>query len=570
MKGTAFLDVPYEERNQAKFLGAKYSPKLRTWFVMSGDSNHDRLVGMYGSQDFTFQRWMEDDRNGVPRPIRPGGSIFKPKPHQVEAGRRILEAWRHGSQGFLISDGTGLGKTLSALYGAELIAKDMKPKGGRLNLLIVCPKAVIPSWRQTIRSYPPAMNIRALIINYQSLNKLIKPPASAKKAKTVRTRNRRTARDGTSLIRFDVIIFDEEQYLKNYGNSAMSLAAGTIADLKTAYRKGASPFVISSTATPGTNPLEFAVMSPWLSRLVEPGSRSYVPPGKWGSFLASHGFSITGKGSDLYWRGPDKALERDVRTIGRALARPGAPYIMRTSSDIAGWPEQQIIPVPMDIGAQGLVQYGMAWNEFRDEYRLAKRRQDKQSPLVAALRFRQKSSIIKAASIAEFAIESVHSGKQVFIGCEFVETMDIIERSLDKARIRWCEYSGRRQPERDRMRLDFQTGRAKVVLCTSVEGVSFHAGETLPDGSHATDADRVTIIADVRNRVLDTQQQMGRCHRDGKNSICYLPYAEDTIDRKTVETFARRIRNMDLMTGNQTGSDYLDSMIGSLESAGRK
>lgn len=565
MTGIIFLDVPYDQRMQAKYLGARYDGKRKTWYIPSDGKNAGRLSSMYGTQDFTFQRWLEDDFNRTPKPIRPGGAVFKPKPHQEEAGKRILKAWQSGSQGFLISDGTGLGKTLSTLYGTELIAKAMRLRR-KLKLLIVCPKAVIPSWRQTLRSYPPAANIRALIINYQSMSKLIKPPASARKAKTIRTRNRRIARSGTPKISFDVIIFDEEQYLKNYGASAMSMAAGTIAGLDTAYRKRSSPFVISSTATPGTNPMELAIMAPWLSTLIDPKDRRYTPPKNWGRFLKDHGFSIRGKASSLAWRGSDKDMKRDVATIGRALATPGAPYIMRTSSDIAGWPEQQVIPVPMDIGAQGMVQYMMAWDEFRQAWHLARKRRDKQSPLVAALRFRQKSSIIKAPSIADFAVESVHEGKQVFIGCEFVETMDIIEHALDKARIPYSEYSGRLQAGREQARMDFQTGKTKVVLCTSVEGVSFHAGESLQTGGHATSADRVTIIADVRSRVLDTQQQMGRCHRDGRNSICYLPYAEDTIDRKTIETFARRIRNMDLMTGNRTGSDYLDAMIGELES----
>ena len=209
MNNIAYLDVPFEERKKASFLGAKYDSKKKSWYATTDSQGYDELIKYYGSVDFTLQRWLEDDANKIRKPIQAGNTVYKPKPHQIVAGRRILESWKHGSQGFLIADGTGTGKTISTLYGASLIAKSMhKTPMNPMKVLIVCPKAVIPSWRQTLRSYPQAVILRPLIINYQSLNKLISAPESAAKAKSVRVKNRRTARSGKPRIKFDLIIFD--------------------------------------------------------------------------------------------------------------------------------------------------------------------------------------------------------------------------------------------------------------------------------------------------------------------------------------------------------------------------
>lgn len=579
-----YLDVPFDERYEASGYGARYDSKRKIWYADADMPSSRKAIERYGSEDFSYARWLEDSHNRRIRPFTPGKTQFRLHPHQKEDGELILDAWRHGRQGFLIASGTGVGKTLSMIAGACDIAKASRHTPMRpLKLLVVCPKSVIPSWRNTLRAYADTILLRVMIINYQQLNKLIREPATAKTAKTTRTKNRRTARNGVPKINFDVIIFDEEQYLKNYTSanaSAVSMAANTIAQMGTAYRKGEKPFVISGTATPGTNPLELAMMSPWLAPLISPSNRKYVSPASWGQFLSENGFHVRKGKTGWSWsqtpwwnaKNADNASmmkakmktdaehRHDVELIGKALSNPDAPYIQRKPSDIAGWPTQQAIRLPMDIGLKGMSEYMLAWSEFRTALKLAAKNNDSKSPLVEALRFRQKASLLKADGIAEFTAEQVKSGNQVFIGCEFMETIDVIEDRLRKARIPFAEYSGRNETERESERLRFQKGKAKVVLCTTVAGVSFHANEKLPDGSTATSAQRITVLADVRNRVLDTMQQMGRCHRDGQNSVCYIPYAEHTIDEKVIASFIMKISNMKGMLADD-GHDFINDLI---------
>ena len=55
-------------------------------------------------------------------------------------------------------------------------------------------------------------------------------------------------------------------------------------------------------------------------------------------------------------------------------------------------------------------------------------------------------------------------------------------------------------------------------------------------------------------------QQMGRCHRDGQNSVCYIPYAEHTIDEKVIASFIMKISNMKGMLADD-GHDFINDLI---------
>lgn len=547
----------------------------------------------YRSTDFSYNRWQEDELNSHVQPAQKGSAIFKPKEHQLSGAKAILNAHTAGRPGFLLADRTGLGKTLTALVAAVAIARTMKksgrePRAGeRYTMLVVCPKGVIPQWVNTLRNYPIASSVlRPLVINYHQLKKLLKAPAEAKSAKKQKTKDRLIASKGKPKVDWDFVIFDEAQYLKNYPSSAMSRAAVAVARLNEPYKAKQSPFVICSTATPGATPLNLAIMAPWLAPLLAPGSTvaKGVTPERWGSFLESQGFAVT-KGkvgwswASTPWYGksdddPAKRAEyaakvaeakaaqkRDTKRIGAALTSPDAPFIMRSPKDIAGWPEQQVIMLPLSMSLNQRSVYEQAWQRFRQFLRLPAAKRDSKTALVESLRYRQKSSLLMAEETIPFVIDWVNEGKQVFVSCEFIETIDKYAEGLTKAGIAFVETSGRNASEREINRLAFQKGQAKVVLSTVVEGVSFHAGETLPDGTKATSAARITLLHDVRQNNLNSDQALGRAHRDGQNSVAYIPFLEDTVQGRVLGGYANKTRNMKHMTGaSDEEANELDEM----------
>ena len=576
------LEVPFDKRYEARNAGAKYDSRTKTSYY---DGPLPKTLEAWKSQDYSYTRWVEDQQNGRIRPVAPGPVMFTPREHQEEAAEKILASWRAGWPGFLIADSTGLGKTLSITAGVCEIARARRcSPDRRLKTLIVCPKGAMGVWRQTLKAYIYSPLLRPLIINYQQLNKLIKEPAAARKAKTTRTKNRRVARDGTPKINFDVIVFDESHYLKNYGASGMSLAASTIARLDDDYEKGKKPFVVYSTATPGSTPLNLAIMAPTLSKAIDPKIRRHVKPRDWGKFLSDEHFHVSKGKSGWNWisvpwyganskdpkekakyeRAKEKTQalqDEDTKRIGEAWAREGSPFLSRDPTKLRNWPKQPVEPFYIELDADGKAVYEEAWTRFRGFLRLKKRGQtDPKDALTENLRFRQKASLLKAPIIAEHAADLVDEGNQVFIGCEFLETVDIIMEVLRKKHVPVVEFTGRAAADREKNRIAFQKGEAKVIVANVAEAVSFHAGESLPDGTKATSAQRISIIADVRQNPNDCIQQMGRAHRDGQCSPVEFPVILDTVDVKVMDSFIKKARNLNNMKA-EADPDYLDRVF---------
>ena len=537
----------------------------------------------YASEDFSYSRWREDELNGMVMPPEKSGTKFTPKPHQEEAAKKIYKAYNTGQRGLLLADKTGTGKTLSALAGVSAMAKHdgfgAKNKG---KLLVVCPKGVIPQWRQTLHNYPVSTALlRVMIINYQQLNKLLEAPASARVAKKRHTKNKQTSAKGKPTIDWNYVIFDEAHSLKNFPKSTTSLAATNIAKLEKKYRKGIEPFTIFSTATPGASPLNFACMAgivaPLLSNKV---SAKDVTPSTWGEFLAQEGFAISKTKAGYTWatvpwfgKNSDdprekrkydvavakaKAIQRkDAQRIGKALTKPGAPFIMRSPKDLAGWPEQQVIPMPIQLTTKQIPIYEEAWTRFRNFLRLTPAKSDPKGALVETLRYRQKASLLKVDSMVDNVVEMVEAGNQVYISVEFMETIDRYKELLNKKKILVAEMSGRNVSEREQERIKFQKGEVDVVICTVVAGISLHAEEILPGGNKATSTNRITVLHDVRQNNLDSAQALGRAHRDGKNSISYIPFIEKTVEENIVQSFTNKTANMQSMTGSSIDESEL-------------
>jgi hypothetical protein len=542
----------------------------------------------YRPEDFSYTRWVEDEKNGMVMQPEKGTTIFKPREHQLEAASKILQAYNAGWGGFLEADKTGLGKTLSVLSGITAIAKRAGfGVGKKAKVLIVCPKDVIPQWRQTLHNYPlSAAVLRPLIVNYEQLNKLLKAPANARVVKKTRTKNRQISSKGVAKDNWDFVVFDEAHKLKNFPKSGTSLAAVRVAQLHKPYKKGDSPFVVYSTATPGATPLNLAIMANILAPLLskEPGARS-VTPELWGPFLEKQGFAVTKGKVDYNWAQlpwppkPDadmaakaryqrevkkaKAVQRlDTHRIGKALLSKDAPFIMRAPKDIAGWPEQLPVPLPVEMSSGQKMAYQEAWTAFRDWLRLTPANGDPKGALVQQLRYRQKASLIKVPSVVDSVVDWVEAGNQVFISCQFLETVDSFREKLEAKKIRVCEISGRSTEDRTETRVAFQKGQYDVVISTVVAGISLHAGETLPDGTQATATPRISVIHDVRQNNLDTEQAMGRAHRDGQNSVTYFPYLERTIEERVIDSFVSKTGNMRSMTGaSAEGADELENIF---------
>lgn len=517
----------------------------------------------------------------------PSSVQFKPRDHQKSAAIKIADRYAKGWRGFLLADKTGIGKTLSGLAGVTLAAKKAgfgQGRTRRARLLIVCPSGVIPTWIQTLEAYSQTLSVmQPVVLNYEQLYKLQRVPPQAKRVKKASTKRRKTAEFGKPVHDWDFVIFDESHKLKNYPSSSVSLTAANIAKLDDPYTKGKSPFVVFSTATPGVDPLNLSIMAGVLAPLIAPGEKGAqnIGPKKWPEFLKDHGFSMKRTKSGWSWASipwfgekssdpevrrdfqrkkakAERARKNDILEIQRALKDKSAPFIMRSPSNIAGWPERQTILLPVDLNSKQRPLYEQVWSTFREFLKLPRSKKDSKTALVETLRYRQKSSLLKVESMMNFIREELEADHQIYISCEFIETIDEYKKLLSKRRIPFAEMSGRTKDIQEQERLRFQKGQAKVVLCTVMEGVSLHAEQDLPDGTKATSNTRTTIVHDVRQNPLDADQTFGRAHRDGQNSIVYVPFFRQTADEKVVSRFAERIGSMKTMLNEDDAWDLRD------------
>jgi Type III restriction enzyme, res subunit len=511
------LEVPFAYRMVASQAGAIYDSNLGCYRWSRGSL--PPALESFRSKIYSYERFKEDDYNGTHPTPSPASKDIKLRPHQEVAFQTILKAKSVGRRGFLLADEVGLGKTLST-WKAILLMPDVK------TVLIVAPLGVLAHWRQTI-SWLGDGGKRIIIINYDRLQKLfdITPDKSGKTAKKLTAK----ARTGVANT-FDVIVWDESHRLKSPEAARTKFAVKLNA---------ATNFILWLSATAGQDPLGISYLAPLLTQLTGDRVSDMKEFEKW---CQSKGFGISRqKFGKWVWNGAPEDVARAERLL---FGGPQPGGLRRRPQDISGWPEIQRIILPIDLDPEEEVLYAAAWNEFRSILGLDGRSKDSQKAMVARMRFRQKSSILRIDGTVDFAQELLDNNHQVAISVAFRETLFAISDKLQKAGYTCAQiYGGPTPDEKESSRMAFQRGDAKVVLFTPTEGISLHQGEH-------NDIPRSMIIHDLRWSAIEMAQVEGRCHRDGKFAQVYWAVAPNTIDMLMASTMISRMKSMKAMIGD--------------------
>lgn len=560
---TYFLDVPFVPGG-FRIPGTTYDSKLKKT-IFTGESLPAELEP-YQSRDFSWLRWQEDNHNKAILPPKPLPYTMTPRPHQKEAAIAIAKAAKSGYRGFIEGDGTGLGKTISSAFGIYGAMKTCSVK--KANVLVICPKGVIEQWGNTFKALK-IPNIRLCVVNYEQSKNLLKAPASVNNAKKQKTVNRQTATKGTPVVKWDYIISDESQKLKNWEKAQQAKAFGNIARYSVAT---GWPFVIWASATIGQTPLELQYLSPLLYQLTNTPHNT-----PWKAWLYKHGFHITEakKSGNLSWIAPtskstpeEKAQiqqdrREDLGKLNKILFSASSPSIRRTPIDIAGWPEIQRIAKGISLTPLEYIEYQREWLLFRAEYRLARRGKNPQGALAQQLRFRQKSSLIRTPHTVDEIVDLLDNNLQVAVYCEFMETIDKMKDAMERKGVSCAEYTGRNEAIRESERVRFQKGQAKVIFFSVDYAISLHAEEQLPDGTFATKTGRATLIHDVTYSGIKCSQIEGRAHRDGQFSPVYYLYALNTAEEKIAQTMIDRVRSILTIMDDEALASKLDDILAS-------
>jgi hypothetical protein len=549
------LEVPFDDRETAKWNGARWNPTIKRW-TYRGTNLPDQLVP-FAAKPYSWEAWCEHDANGGWQPAVRIPTVTL-HPHQTTAVTAIRAARRGGHPGFLLADDVGLGKTYSTIAALDALGKNLK-------ILVIAPLAVVPHWRRSINAAAAGQN-RWCVINYDRVKNLLDEPAAAARAKKKATKNRRIAAQGRSKVAWDIIVCDESHLLRTPSAQRTAAVRQLIATSPTGKRRSPA-FVLWLSATAGQNPLELSYLAPLLASV----TGSHVDDlAEFENWCAAQGIGVKrGRFGAWDWVRNDADL-----TLMRELLFEQSPTVAlrRRPADLAGWPEQQHIPFPVELDTAARRDYERAWEEFlavraADERARAdalakgvKYQVGPENPLTALLRFRQKASLLRVEATVELVREMLDNGRQVAVSVEFIASADEIIAGLAKHKVTAVRLSGAEKPdEREANRLAFQQGRSPVCVFTVKEGISLHASE---QASNATSTERALIIHDPRWSAIATAQITGRAHRDGQNAVAYHCFAEGTVDEQVVAATLQRITDMRTMIGDDSsGLELLEALL---------
>lgn len=527
-------DLPWEARGLAQVIKAKNVPGIG--YVSDGLSE---IGKPFMVKDYTWASLCA--RKATNNSITPhydgdNEETYILRKDQEEDKNTVISMFNKNAPEFLIANGTGTGKTVTTWKTIQ----ELKPE----SVLIVCPAAVQAVWRQHIKDMGDK-GIEIVVINYESLKKLIQPPEQAINAKKTSTQNKNIALYGKPYMNFDMIVFDEAHKLKN-PTSQQSRIAHILS-------KNAR-FVLRLTATPGKDPSQLHHL--WKGLSWKTGDNIKVTDEKnfnqyinWCKKHNIGGIIPAPFGNGITWDGVDKDLKNMEKIIyhndGKLLG------IRRVPED---WDTVIRQPITVELTAEEKQYYDKVVEDTKKSILegVSHGRKDLTKGIAAMVSLRQKTGILKSNTIVDYTKYCINDlGEQVVISTIFHNTTDTISKLLDRNNIDHVIITGKNNAEeKEEYRKKFQQGKVKVIITSITTGISLHANE---DSTHASSNQRRMIIADTHWSPIEHTQLEGRINRNGENGIITIPYIPETIDDKVTSRLLSGLRNQSII--QDTGDD---------------
>lgn len=533
------LDLPFEQRLLAQALGARWDKNIKEMVYEGQSIPHglDFFVAPIFSVGWHKQYHLNGKHINPPMKQEPA---FVSRPHQQLATTLMGEAYKQQSPGFLLADEVGVGKTMSA-WGFALTQPSLQ------TILIVTTSAAQAHWRNTILHAGWLAQHRVIIINYDRLGKLFVEPDEGLSSTRRKGKRKRLAKQGEAPS-FDLIIFDESHKGKN-PQRARGLMMRKLGQR--------ARFCIWASATAGQHPVELV----YLHQLLAYSTNTRVPGGDIEDFVqwcVKQGLRVQkGRYGKIEWTPNDE----DIALVHSWLfkAKP-VVALRRRPEDVQGWHalRRELMPVTLDANARAHM--GTAWDEFVRNYKTEKSKTSHTTIETSLVRLRQQSSLIRVPSTTQLCLDILEQRTKPCVSVAFRQTQtDLVER-LQKEGVRVAFIHGSQNAmEKERQRLNFQQGRADVIVFTVEEAISLHQGEH-------EDVPRILLVHDVRWSAIQMSQIEGRAHRDGQLAPAWWLAAEQTVDMDLAATMIERVRGMKSMHGDDVADlramqEVLDRLV---------
>ena len=381
------------------------------------------------------------------------------------------------------ASGTGTGKTVCSLQ----VCKELG-----LVPLVVCPKSVITAWCETAKD----MGVPLYgVVNPQRL--LYKNPYYNTKTRW-------------SLPPSVNCVIDDEVHLHASGESSKSGKA--IAELK------AYPHLKTMTlsATLADSPLKLRTVG-FLAGLHDYNKTSWI------KFQLAHNcFLRPGTRSMMFSKFGAKS-KIAINNIAASLR----PYLVRIDSDtVPGFPKSLNTAKLFDLDSVAEAEF----NRIMAEMDAALKVTGNPNPLVEALRYRQRTELLKTPILLDCVIEALEEGLAPVVFVQFRDTLEELQTQLMARGISCSRIIGGQAREiRDLELKTFQEDKTDCMLATAAAGgvgISLHALK----GSKIRN--RTSFISPGYS-ASDLVQALGRIQRaNGRNVVQTIVLCAHTIEQK--------------------------------------
>lgn len=491
--------------NKFKYLGDGFTVKKvnEDWFLVETKPN----VSLFRNFNKPVQKEVPPDDNFVltPDDVKDHSGL---RPWQVNSVGLVLSSLKKWG-GAIDGSDLGVGKT----YTACGVVRELG-----YNICVVCPKAVMVSWKRVIENHFKMGDKLVGIINYELL---IRGKKDSEIASFVR--NRKTQRDEFTwkLPKNTLIVWDESQKLKNWKtkNSKTCIAA-----LKQGYK------MLFCSATMATNPLELRTVGTTLKLFK--GAKQYY------DWAYAHG--VVKGAFGLMFDKDDPSNSKFLKKLnGDIFGKRGVRLCRDT---IPNFPQSEIIADCYNMDEQDTQTINQIDEEMEKELKsLAKReKKDKESQLTIILRAREKTELIKIPLIVDMVNEGIENGMSVVVFLNFTNSINALSERLGTK----CIFDGKttdavRQKHVD----DFQADKERVIIVNAQSG---GAGLTLGDvtGKYP----RLSLISPSYSAVV-MRQCTGRVWRDSSKSksIQKLLFVAGTIEEEVCNSVKQKLNNLDTL-----------------------
>ena len=419
--------------------------------------------------------------------------------------------------GGCLADDMGLGKTVQVL--AMLEARRAEgDRGARGPSLVVAPRSLIFNWIEEARRFAPELKV----IDYTGAERKERLQALGSAGLVVTTYGT-MRRDVLELKdqRFDYVVLDEAQAIKNAGSQSAKAARLLSADHRLA---------LSGT------PIENHLGELW--SLFE-----FLNPGMLGRSSAFKAFALD-RGED-----PDESQGAGGRL--EAIARALRPFFLRRTKNevLDDLPEKTEQTIVCELDKKERRRYV----ELRDHYRAALLGRESEvgvahmkiQVLEALLRLRQSAchpGLIEPelASIGSAKLdaliprleEAAAEGHKALVFSQFTKFLAIVRSRLDAAGLTYEYLDGRTRNRQERVERFQSDPDCPLFL------VSLKAGG---HGLNLTAADYVFLLDPWWNPAVEAQA-IDRAHRIGRTRpvFAYRLIARDTVEEKVLELQERK------------------------------